>query len=418
MDKVVETSKNIIKASLESKVEFLSVIKKDCRDISLEEKSNVSSLCGYYFRHFYLLKMFLKQYKIDFNSDEGILIGLVFANNSLKHYVDSNLLLNDLYEYLSSIEFNDLESFKEDFNELILKRKTYEFKKITLNFLEHFSIRFNLPIWLVRMLTKQNGTKEGIGILKALSFMPSQFVSLQFNKKLNSNDDISNFELVENDLYKYNQKNNVKKDKLVFNGTFYLTQKDISSIFNNINSRENSNFTCYSKSNNNIIFDYLKKFYDLANNFYFVSSKEEETYQNYDVIRKMKLPKAHFIELDTSGLNTYSENGEDVILYIPKNSEIELFRRYPDYGLVFDPLSMDKIIKTIKTDLLNLIKFVSKEGSLIYFVPTINKKETTFIKDYLLNEISSDEFELVKEEMFLPKNNNDSCFYYFIIRRK
>ncbi len=413
---LIEISIKIIEKVLNRESNFLQSLKEECKFLDKFDKSKVSSLVGMYFRNYFLISAFLKEHNLKENSRNSILLGLTFINNSFKHIEKDEEMTKFLFNELSKLKFDVNENFKKDFNNLITLKRNYEFKNIKRNSIEGFSIRYNLPVWLIKLVINQYGKNDGLLVLKTLSCMPTQYLSINFERKIESSKDLENFTKLDEDLYVYNLEKTVKKEKLVFENYLYLTQKNYKNIFKDINLYPYSNITYFGDSNDNVVFDFVKKFYNEDNLFYFVTPKLESNYQIMDKVKKFKKRNFHFQELSASAIRTYSVEGEDLIMYSPKSSDFDLFRRNPEYGVYFDRNSFDNIQTNIKNEISELAKYIKKDGCLIYFVSTINKKETSFIKDYVLS--LNEEFELIKEELYLPLKKEDSLFYYFIIRRK
>lgn len=413
---LIEISIKIIDRVLSKETNFLQSLKEECKFLDKFEKSKVSSLVGMYFRNYFLISAFLKEHNLKENQRNSILLGLTFINNSFKHVEKDEEMLKFLFDELSKFKFDVNEEFKNDLNNLITLRRSYEFKNIKRNSIDGFSIRYNLPVWLIKLVINQYGKEDGLLVLKTLSNMPTQYLSINFERKIESSKDLENFTKLDEDLYIYNLDKTVKKEKLVFDNILYLTQKDYKNIFKDLELYPHSNITYFGDSSDNVIIDFVKKFYREDDTFYFVTPKLENNFQVMDKVKKFKKRNFYFHELSASAIRTYSGEGEDLIMYSPNSSDFDLFRRNPEYGVYFDKNSFDDIQNNIKNEISELTKYIKKEGYLIYFVPTINKKETSFIKDYVLS--LNEEFELIKEELYLPLKKEDSLFYYFIIRRK
>ncbi len=415
---IIDVAFKVIRDILSRKFNFLDSLKQNCKYLDKYEKSYVSSLVGIYFRNYFLINEFLKEFNIKNDSDIGLLIGITFSNNSFKHVLKDELLKDELIKEVKNNKFLNEELFFNSFDKLISLRRKYEFKNIDKGSLEYVSIHLNLPIWLIKMIKRQYGNKDGISILKNLSIMPKQYLSLNFEKEIDKNDDLSSFTILNKDLFLYNENKTCKKEKLIFENILYLTQKHINECFDKILLFPSSKITYFSSSNDLIAIDFIKKFYNDYHEFNFVSSSLKSNYLLFDKIKSFNKSNFHFYELSSFGIKTYSSENEDLIMYVPNNSNIELFRKNPEYGVYFDSSILDIIVETIKKEIIELFNNLKKEGYLIYYVPTINKKETIYIKEFLMNNIDNSEIEIVDEKIYLPINDEDSLFYYFIVRRK
>ena len=101
---------------------------------------------------------------------------------------------------------------------------------------------------------------------------------------------------------------------------------------------------------------------------------------------------------------------------LPRNSMFDLLRSTPDYFIRIKQEKLDEIIAEEAGTLENASQLVELDGTLVYMIPTISKKESsTLIGNFLYKH---PEFELIEEKQFFPFEAFDSCLYYAILRRK
>ena len=76
---------------------------------------------------------------------------------------------------------------------------------------------------------------------------------------------------------------------------------------------------------------------------------------------------------------------------------------------------LDEIIAEEAGTLENASQLVELDGTLVYMIPTISKKESsTLIGNFLYKH---PEFELVEEKQFFPFEAFDSCLYYARLKK-
>ena len=114
-------------------------------------------------------------------------------------------------------------------------------------------------------------------------------------------------------------------------------------------------------------------------------------------------------------LEAYSKNKQDLIVYFAPSSNVDSFRRVPDYILNFSQSSIDDLIKEQIRGLNELAKYVEVNGKLVYCAPTIDIKETEV---QVMKFLESNK-NFVKEytELFFPHEKDNSMYYYAILKK-
>jgi len=414
---VLNVCHDVIQNVLLKNDDFATSLKIYCVDKERDYKNVVSSLCGIYFRNFFLINEFLKEWKISKESDEGIAIGLCFANNSFRHYENDSKVLENLFSLLETKKFNLTGDFKNCLTDLIVLRRKYKFKKPIHGLIDNVSIKFNLPSWVLKVLTKQFGKEQGLEIAHSLSSMPKQYASLQFKKKIEDQNALKNFDLIDGDIYLFKGASSIKKEEIIYNNLLYPTQLQTIQVFSKVPCEKHSNYSMIIDKKDTIVYDFIKHFYDKSNKLNILSSNLKSNFQVFDKVRGMRRKNIFSQEAQSGELCAIFNEKQKVILYSPKSSDIESFRRKPEYGCFFDSGNLDNYINSMKKGIVEISEFIDNNGYLIYYVPTINGKETVKIKEYFL-ENKGEEFELIDEKQFLPNEKENSLLYCAIFRRK
>ena len=403
---------SVIKNVVNKELDLKNSLKKESKDATRGESIEISQISGIFFRNYFLIAHLADILNFKKNSDEMIQLGLLYVNNAFRKKVDQNKMFNDFLMYI--IQKKHQLSKDEIFyiKDVISRKRTFDFFDVKKGTLKYYSLRFNKPEWLIKLLCKQYGKKEGLSIVYEISAMPQQFVSVNYSKAFSPT---MAFKKIDADLYEYTNPTSIRKEESFHDGQIYLTQLGYIEAFSSFDL-SNSNLTCYLGDFNNIALDFFKKFVGRNNTLNFVSKDNKLTYKIFDEIKSNKLKETHFYEGNESTLIALLAKKQDLILYSPKCSNFELFRRNPEYGVYFNVDDLDKIINSIKDGLNEVVKYLEVDGTLLYLVPTINLKEThNLINEFI--EKNKESFVLDKEKIYLPNKEGNSLLYYAKIRR-
>ena len=243
--------------------------------------------------------------------------------------------------------------------------------------------------------------------------MPEQYCSISYLKTFNEN---QNFKKVDEGLFRYLNDTSVRKEEEVHNKTLYLTQVGYYQAMKEVKNVENGNVTCFLGEYNSIAYDFLNKFADKNNSLNYVAPSFERVFKVFDRLKDYNLSYLHLNEGEESTLIAILKDQQDFILYSPRSSNIELFRKNPEYGVYFQVDEMDKIINSIRNGLNEIFNYLKVDGELLFILPTINLKETKLVIEEFMKK-HQEEAEVIKEKMYLPFKEENSLLYYALIRK-
>ena len=117
----------------------------------------------------------------------------------------------------------------------------------------------------------------------------------------------------------------------------------------------------------------------------------------------------------SSSIITCISNKVGTMICLPKSTTFDLLRSTPDYFLRVKQDQLDEIIKSESSALEECANQVEVDGTLVYMIPTMSKKESTgVIANFLFLH---KDFTLVEERQFFPFDEFDSCLYYAILKK-
>ena len=402
----------VIRHVIDNEFDLKDSIRKETKEATRGETIEVSQISGIFFRNYYLISHLSGILNFKKNSDEMIELGLLYVNNAFRKKIDQNKMFNDFLMFIIQKKHQLKKEEIFYIKDVISKKRTFDFFDVRKGTLRYYSLRFNKPERLIKMLSKQYGKKDGLAIIYEMSAMPQQFVSVNYQKSFSPT---MAFKKVGDDLFEYTNPTSIRKEDSFHDGQIYLTQLGNLEALKNLNY-QNSNLTCFIGEFNSIALDFFKKFVNKGNILNFISNNKKQVYKIFDVIKANNLNETHFYESNEDSLEAHLSIKQDLILYSPRSSNFELFRRNPEYGVYFKIDSLDEIIISIKNGLKNISKFVDVNGLLLYVVPTVDLKETRVLVSEFVDE-NKENFVLEEEKMLLPNKEGNSLLYYAKIRR-
>lgn len=279
---------------------------------------------------------------------------------------------------------------------------------------EYLSLRYNLPLWIIKMWRKHFGEKLFPLTLRGISNKMNVFVK-QFHKdyKLENSENFeqSKFE----NLLKYCGKTPLILDPNFTNKEIFAIRPALDYMLNLVDIDTLRGIALYQGNNTNLYLDLAARF------SYFVdidilcssSSCYHETKTN---VENYHLSKARVYEEQANTMELCISKQVHTYFVMPNSSNFALLRTTPDYCLRVKQESLDSIIEKEKEALEQASKIVENNGQLIYAVTTLNKKESTFLVREFLKEHK--EFYIKEERQFFPFDRFDSVFYFAILVKK
>ncbi len=424
MNKIYDVSSKVLKQSITNCEDYFISFQQLAKENSLDEKERRLAiiLINSFFRNYYFCKEvthFIVPLKEE-NLDIVIIVGLYFCNNALVKVIDENEMEGILKEEL--IKFN-FDFSKEEHSLLALKgivrekRKTNDLK-VRKGSPKYFSIKYNLPEWFYRMVVKHYDKDAGIKTCREFAHLPRQFASINTFKAPVPNDEnlTKNFTQISEGTYEYTGKAPFKRNELVKNKNVINIQLAYNDLLSKLPTLSHRNYAIYLGIKSYFYLPLISKYYKDYNFTTIITKHLKENYELLSIKREYNLKSLYFSEASSDGFATVISKKQDLFIVFPSSSEFEKGRVNPDYLITFDSNKLDELIKGELADLENAAPFVEEKGTLVYCVRTLGKKETTEIIAQFLEK--HPEFELVEDKQYLPYEEENSLFYYAILKRK
>ncbi len=418
--KCLEIASEILINVLDHDIPFALALRNTFKKNNVDHTicSNITALVGCELRHHLLFEGLIKERFGEVSNSHCSYTLLLLADSLfLKRFDKEEILSLAIAQFEeSNLDIDALKTFSDwigTTNELIPN----EFANGTI---EYLSLRFNAPLWIVKMWQKQYGRTLSIKLLKANYKAATTTVranTLVIDKdEIISNPDFAT--TVVEDIFAYRGKAPIKKQKYFENNGLFYEKMATKYILDKLELDPLKKVAIYASYPNNIYLDLSVRF-NRTIDVEVMSTHSQvyyETKRNIDAFHLDKVKAYDIHEGGPSLIVTCLSNKVNTMFVLPKNSMLDLLRSTPDYFLRIKQSSLDELIAGQNIALSEASKYVEDGGTLVYMVPTINKKEGEgVVKNFLLN---NREFTLLDEKQFFPFEAMDSCLYYAIMHKK
>lgn len=406
-----ETACSVLSNILFKEIPFQAALKDTFaknNEITKESRALITGLVGCELRHHLLFSLVLKKefHFPDSEKERYIPIALLITNEIYYHRFDFNQIV------LNASKMTDIPA--KDLTQLVVnlkERGKYTPETIPEGSLEYLSLRFNTPLWLVKMWDKQYGRTTTFKTLKSNSKTSKLTVGVNTsNSAVEKLLETTNFVKsgVDNCLI-YQGKEVLRTTDYSKHHNVYLEKMPYIDIINRLECDPFQKVAIFSGYDNNLFLDYI-----------FIKKPQTKIdiivpeYSDFlDVkndIGQFHLENVQIYDAKASVIESCLSEPVDIFFLLARNTNFENFNRMPDYFLRCKNQKLDSLINEQRYSLEEAYNSLNTGGQLIYMVPTLNKKETNLlIKDFLL--IHRD-MSLVEEKHYMPYEECESMMYY------
>lgn len=411
--RVYEACFNVLKRILKEKEPFNSALKIVNGKFKKDVVSIIANLSGLFLRNYFAIKAISNEIFKTTEVETLIYIGVVYANNAFKKYLDEKESIDFLKNKLALYQVKFEDEAKERFVVATKNKRDFITKNIKAKDYYTLSAITNIPDWIIKMLFKQYGKQIGFSIINSLIKMPKQF-AIRFNAVELKEEEFKSYNKVDTDLYEYISKTSIRKDTLVRELGMFPIQKAEYDMIKMLPNIHEGRITCYFEDKNSAYIGLINKY--LANNEITLATSNQKNYAElFSRVKKLNLEHLNIIESSEPDLITTITEKQNLFVYIPRSTNFELLRRNPEYGILFDTSSLDEIIKTQHDELEDIAGYIETDGYLCYAVPTFDIKETLVQINKFLDKHK--EFSIVKEVTSFPHEKGNSLYYFALLKK-
>ena len=382
-------------------------------EVSKEDKANISAMVGCVLRHYLVLSNVISKQYPNLDSVGVIVLMIAFSNALFIKKLDQEDCNKEAQQYLK-----DEDVKVQDFIEPYLAEKKLVPENIEVGSFEFLSYRYNTPVDIIKMWSKQFGHIAVSKALKANS-KPAPVVLRIDNKKIEDEDFFNKypeFERIEGvngmALYKGEGKfkNHEVSEKAL--ATPYalafkemLDEGDVDLL---------RGLAIYTEYPNDLLIDLLSRKENVSG-VEFIAGNLATASNARNFLNKNQVRGVNVYEAQASAIITCLSKPVHTFVVMPDSSRFNLLQLLPDYFLRFDFNKLDELIANQKLALKEAAEQVEEDGYLLYLVDTLSKKESiNIINEFLAN---NENFTLVRDKLYFPYKKYGGSYYFAALKK-
>ena len=408
----LEIAKLTLKKIAVDEIPFALAIRNSFKkyNVTPQSRNNITALLGCELRHHYLLDNLINRYFGDVDFEKTINLRFLIANKLFLKRFNNDELFELAKADLDIEDIKALITFVSSTNEIIPN-------ELDKSSPEYLSMRFNTPVWVIRMWQKQFGKGLVFKILKTnyRQSIPAICINNQLTTKekvLGAHPDLALSPI--EDILVFQGRGTPKNFEEFKKNEIFFMKMGTKFVIDRLEIEPIKKIAIYTDVPNNIYLDLVSRFgNDVAMDL--IINHTQTYYETKRICSEFKYRNIAVYNASSSSVITCVSNKVGTVICLPKSTTFDLLRSTPDYFLRVKQEQLDEIIKEENSALEECANLVEKDGQIAYLVPTISKKEsTTLIGNFLFIH---PEFSLVEEKQFFPFEEFDSCLYYAILKR-
>ena len=382
-------------------------------EVSKEDKANISAMVGCVLRHYLVLSNVISKQYPALDSVGVIALMIAFSNALFIKKLDQEDCNKEAQQYLKDEDIK-----VQDFIEPYLAEKKLVPENIEVGSFEFLSYRYNTPVDIIKMWSKQFGHIAVSKALKANS-KPAPVVLRIDNKKIEDEEFFNKypeFERIEGvngmALYKGEGKfkNHEVSEKAL--ATPYalafkemLDEGDVDLL---------RGLAIYTEYPNDLLIDLLSRKESISG-VEFIAGNLATASNARSFLNKNQVRGVNVYEAQASAIITCLSRPVHTFVVMPDSSRFNLLQLLPDYFLRFDFNKLDELIANQKLALKEAAEQVEEDGYLLYLVDTLSKKESiNIINEFLAN---NENFTLVRDKLYFPYKKYGGSYYFAALKK-
>ena len=382
-------------------------------NVSKEERGSVSAVVGCVLRHYLVMSHIINTQYPELDSQGLIAMMIALSNALFIKKLDQAECNKEADQYLKEDELK-----AEQFIAPYLEDKKLVPADIEVGSFEFLSYRYNTPVEIIKMWSKQFGRISAGKVLKFNS-KPGPVV-VRINNNLIEDEDFFNqypeFERIEGvsgaALFKGEDKfkNTAVAEKalavpLALAFKEMLDEGDVDPL---------RGLAVYAEYPNDLLVDFMSRKDNLSGVEYIAGNLNTSTSVKY-FLNKNALNGINVYEAQASAIVTCISKPVHTFIVMPNSSRFNLLQLLPDYFLRFDFAKLDELIANQKLALKEASVQVEEDGYLLYLVDTLSKKESINIINEFLAE--NNNFSLVRDKLYFPYKKYGSSYYFAVLKK-
>ena len=404
----LDLSLSILNDILDNDVTFADALRKVFKsDVSKRPlRSAVAALVGCELRHHILFAYILGNNE-SLSEEDKRLTALILSNIAFVKKLDNDvtkaILKEKLGENYASVEgiVADAEAGKSFIPESLPRTSNH-----------YLSLRYNTPEWVLK-IWQHYGFGVTYKILRK-NVTPS-FAFLRVRDPLTVEELVARgpdfTETCVNGVVSYKGKVAVRKLPEFQKGLLFEEKPAIKFIVDHFKVEEPKELMVYEGDKDNSLLLELIETYKTSIGMNFCVPNIDDYLPIAKEIRKKELRNVNLFAAAPDSLEAGISRPQDLVFASPKSTDFDRIREEPDYLLHFHKQDGESQLYAQEKEVLEgASRYVAENGTLVYLVRTISRKEGhNLINGFLANH---PEFHLIEEKQLFPFEPTESSLFY------
>lgn len=388
-----------------------STLKKNKSEKNCDLKSTVSASAGAALRHFYVLKEIIERQYQDLENEKMILIALAISDRLFsKQFVDEE---EELLQFVKmTTEIDDVIEFikgRDNPKNIIPEDIIPQSRK-------YYSLRYNIPLWIVRMWEK-NAPILSKRLYRSLT--KKDVTLVRVNNQEISNDEFfeKNSQFIKHDeegIAVYKENVNFRKTDAFKNEEILNISSGYKLMLNDLDVDEFRGIAVFSEENNDLLKELYVRFGCNLKLDYLCGS-QKVFFETKNATNHFRMKDVALYETSAEAIVTCVSKPVHTFFVCPKNSNFNALIHEPDYFLRCKQEDMDLFNASENMALSKASEQVEEGGYLVYFIPTFSRNEGRKVINNFLKEHNN--FSLEKETQLFPFDKYGTMLYFAILRK-
>ena len=382
-------------------------------EVSKEDKANISAMVGCVLRHYLVLSNVISKQYPNLDSVGVIALMIAFSNALFIKKLDQEDCNKEAQQYLKE---EDVKA--KDFIEPYLEEKKLVPENIEVGSFEFLSFRYNTPVDIIKMWTKQFGHISANKTLRANS-KPAPTVVRIDNNVLSDEEffaKYADFEAIEGapGMALYKGENRFKNSEVSEKGIAAPLSLAFKEMLDEGDLDPLRGIAVYAEYANDLFID-LKARKGGVSGVEYIAANLSTITNTKNFLAKNNIKGVNVYEAQASSIITCLSKPVHTFIVMPESSRLNLLQLLPDYFLRFDMSKLDELIANQKVALKEAAAQVEEDGYLLYLVDTLSKKESINIINEFLAE--NEEFTLLRDKLYFPYKKYGGSYYFAALKK-
>ncbi len=284
---------------------------------------------------------------------------------------------------------------------------------------EYLGLRYNTPLWLVKMWRKHLGSKVASKLLHANRRRMQQIVRINPMQPKQKREilafDQDFIEGPADNTLIYRARANVKRHPLFLEKAIFQQRGAISHILSELDYTLLGNCLIYEERPQAVYLDVA--LYSLGKLKMDVAVSNER--RRLDINKTSEafgLKNVFAFVSRPESLITQIRDEYHLVIVMPSNSAFDLIRTVPDFFVHFEQSQLDHYLTLQNRALEECRHFLAPGGKMLYLINTVSQKEGHGIIVEFLKQHR--DLHLIKERQFLPFDRFNTALYVAILERE